>query len=178
MIIGFVLLAAILIGSALFVVTSSRPVHGIVALLLNFIALAVFYVHLNAEFLAVTQILVYSGAILVLFVFVIALLSSGVDRLHLTVDRLARLPIPSIALLAALFGLFLWALMGHRFLEPSFHAMAVGGTPAGIADAFGSVGSFGTALFTAHVLPFEVTALILVVAIVGVVALTNEESRR
>ncbi|MDE2570972.1 MAG: NADH-quinone oxidoreductase subunit J [bacterium] len=75
---GFVVLALVLIASAVAVVSAKNPVHSVVALLLNFAALAVFYLTLSGEFLAMIQIIVYSGAILILFVFVIALLSSGV----------------------------------------------------------------------------------------------------
>ena len=64
-----------MIASALFTVTAKKPVYSVVGLLANFIALAITYLTLHAEFLAVMQIVVYSGAILILFVFVIALLS-------------------------------------------------------------------------------------------------------
>ena len=76
--IAFWVLAAILIASAVWTIAAKKPVYSVVALLLNFATLAVLYVTLSAEFLAVIQIIVYSGAILVLFVFVIALLGSGV----------------------------------------------------------------------------------------------------
>ena len=75
--IAFVILSLVMIGSAIFTVTAKKPVYSVVGLLLNFIALAITYLTLHAEFLAVMQIVVYSGAILILFVFVIALLSSG-----------------------------------------------------------------------------------------------------
>ncbi|MBC5816756.1 MAG: NADH-quinone oxidoreductase subunit J, partial [Candidatus Eremiobacteraeota bacterium] len=73
----FWILGILLIASAVFVVTQKKPVYSVVGLLLHFAVLAIFYMTLNAEFLAVIQIVVYSGAILILFVFVIALLSSG-----------------------------------------------------------------------------------------------------
>ena len=75
--IAFWALAVVLIASAVWTVSASTPVYSVVALLLNFATLAVLYLTLSAEFLAVIQIIVYSGAILILFVFVIALLSSG-----------------------------------------------------------------------------------------------------
>lgn len=168
--IGFVLLALAMIASALFTVTAKKPVYSVVGLLANFIALAITYLTLHAEFLAVMQIVVYSGAILILFVFVIALLSSGTKPFEAGPNRMPRALLP-----AALFGLVGLAAV----------AAAVGGTifvPAtipgatGEAGVFGSVADFGTALFTRNLLPFEVTAFVLMVAIVGVVLLAADES--
>ena len=88
--IGFVILALVMIGSALFTVTAKKPVYSVVGLLLNFIALAITYLTLHAEFLAVMQIVVYSGAILILFVFVIALLSSGTKPFEPGPNRMPR----------------------------------------------------------------------------------------
>ena len=87
--IAFWVLAAILIASAVWTIVAKKPVYSVVALLLNFATLAVLYVTLSAEFLAVIQIIVYSGAILVLFVFVIALLGSGVAPFPTGPNRLA-----------------------------------------------------------------------------------------
>ena len=168
--IGFVLLALAMIASALFTVTAKKPVYSVVGLLANFIALAITYLTLHAEFLAVMQIVVYSGAILILFVFVIALLSSGTKPFEAGPNRMPRALLP-----AALFGLVGLAAV----------AAAVGGTifvPAtipgatGEAGVFGSVADFGTALFTRNLLPFEVTAFVLMVAIVGVVLLAADEA--
>ncbi len=93
--IGFWILAAVLIASAVWTIAGQKPVYSVVALLLNFATLAIFYVTLSAEFLAVIQIIVYSGAILVLFVFVIALLSSGVAPFAMGPNRLPRIAVPA-----------------------------------------------------------------------------------
>ena len=85
----------VLVASAVWTISASKPVYSVVALLLNFAALAVLYVTLSAEFLAVIQIIVYSGAILVLFVFVIALLSSGVSPFAMGPNRLPRIWLPA-----------------------------------------------------------------------------------
>ena len=82
--IAFWILAVVLVASAVFTVTAKKPVYSVVGLLVNFIALAATYLTLQAEFLAVIQIVVYSGAILILFVFVIALLSSGTRPFEVT----------------------------------------------------------------------------------------------
>ncbi len=93
--IAFWLLAAILIASAVWTIAAKKPVYSVVALLLNFATLAVLYVTLSAEFLAVIQIIVYSGAILVLFVFVIALLGSGVAPFATGPNRLPKIWLPA-----------------------------------------------------------------------------------
>ena len=167
--IGFVALAVVLVASALFTITAVKPVHSVVGLLVNFIALAITYLTLHAEFLAVMQIVVYSGAILILFVFVIALLSSGVKPFDTGPDRAPMVRLPAIVLaVVALAGVVVAAL--RMPLTPQ----AVTGA-TGDANVFGSVADFGAALFTRQLLPFEVTAFILMVAIVGVVLLAGDE---
>ena len=94
--IGFVILSLVMIASALFTVTAKKPVYSVVGLLVNFIALAITYLMLHAEFLAVMQIVVYSGAILILFVFVIALLSSGTKPFEAGPNRMPRALIPAL----------------------------------------------------------------------------------
>ena len=168
---AFWVLAVIIIASAVWTISASKPVYSVVALLLNFGALAVLYVTLSAEFLGVIQIIVYSGAILILFVFVIALLSSGVAPFATGPDRLPRIWLPGgIFVLASL--IFLVYTVSSAPLNPSRPSGTVG-----TANVFGSVGDFGKALFTVHLLPFEVVALILMVAVIGVITLGGELMR-
>lgn len=169
--IEFWLLALAMIASAVFTVTARRPVHSVVGLLANFIALAVMYLSLQAEFLAVIQIVVYSGAILILFVFVIALLSSGVRPFEIGPDKMAKATLPvaiAIAVLA-LAGIATTAMRSPVAVRPTAGL-------AGEATAFGSVVDFGNALFTKNLLPFEVTAFILMVAVIGVVLIAGDDS--
>ena len=176
--IGFWLLAAIVIASSVWTVTAKKPVYSVVGLLLNFAALAALYLTLNAEFLAVMQIIVYSGAILVLFVFVIALLSSGVAPFSAGPNRLPRAAGPALLLVVIAFALLGYAESRALAAVPAGAATAAGSNlgPVGSADVFGSVGDFGTALFTVHLLPFEITALILMVAVIGVVLLAGDQT--
>ncbi len=167
--IGFLVLALALVGSAVFVVTAQKPVYSVVGLLVNFIALAITYLALHAEFLAVMQIVVYSGAILILFVFVIALLSSGVKPFAMGPDKVPRILAP--ALLFAAIGAVV--VMVAAFQTAFAPGTIYGAT--GDANVFGSVSDFGNALFRHNLLPFEVTAFILMVAIVGVVLLAGDE---
>ena len=172
--IAFWVLAVMLIASAIWTVSAKKPVYSVVALLLNFAALAVTYIILSAEFLAVMQIIVYSGAILVLFVFVIALLSSGVAPFSTGPNRMPKAVVPAALVVLAGFGFFVYAVAGVTRVAPP----AAGGNlgPVGNADVFGSVGDFGKALFTVHLLPFEITALILMVAVIGVVLLAGDQT--
>jgi NADH-quinone oxidoreductase subunit J len=169
--IEFWALAAILVVSAVWTIAARKPVYSVVALLLNFAALAVLYVTLSAEFLAAIQIIVYSGAILVLFVFVIALLSSGVSPFATGPNRLPGIWLPAGIVVAVAFGFVVYALSQAVTVTPRPTG------PVGAAGVFGSVADFGTALFTVQLLPFEVTALILMVAVIGVITLGGEQMR-
>ena len=167
--IAFVVLALVMIASALFTVTARKPVHSVVGLLVNFVALAITYLTLQAEFLAAIQIVVYSGAILILFVFVIALLSSGTRPFDIGPDRMPRIVWPAL-----LFGLIGLAAIVVAALRSTFVPQPVAGA-AGDAGVFGSVADFGLTLFTTQLLPFEVTAFVLMVAVIGVVLLAGDE---
>jgi NADH-quinone oxidoreductase subunit J len=169
-VIAFVILSLVMIGSAVFVVTAKKPVYSVVGLLLNFVALAITYLMLHAEFLAVMQIVVYSGAILILFVFVIALLSSGTKPFEVGPNRMPHVLIP-----ATVFALIGFAAIVVTVAHSAFAPVTIAGS-TGEADVFGSVGNFGTALFTHNLLPFEVTAFVLMVAIIGVVLLAGDDA--
>jgi NADH-quinone oxidoreductase subunit J len=169
----FWLLAVLLVASAVFVITAPRAVYSVIGLLVNFLCLAVMYLTLNAEFLFVIQIIVYSGAILMLFLFVIALLSSGVRPFTLGPNRLPKVVMPvSIFGAVGLAGLFYVILKQ----APPAHVATAGSTvgPAGAAGVFGSVADFGRALFTTYMLPFEATAFVLMIAVIGVIALAGD----
>jgi len=170
----FWVLAVLLVVSAVFTVTQKSPVHSVVGLLANFVILATLYLTLNAEFIFVIQIVVYSGAILILFVFVIALLSSGVGPFPEGPNRLPRIVIPTAIVLLAAFGFLIYGLTrGSTGPLPAHTATSLSGE-AGQANVFGSVADFGSALFSTHLLPFEITAFILMVAVIGVVMLAGD----
>jgi NADH-quinone oxidoreductase subunit J len=172
--IAFWVLAVIMLFSAIWCVTAKKPVYSVVALLLHFAALAATYLTLNAEFLAVIQLIVYSGAILILFLFVIALLSSGVAPFNTGPNRLPRIAYPAVALVLIGLGFLTWALARTSIITPPAAAGASPLGPAGTANVFGSVADFGRALFTTYLLPFEVTALVLMVAVIGVIMIAGE----
>ena len=175
--IAFWLLALALIATGVFTITARKPVYSVVGLLGNFVALAIMYLTLQAEFLAVIQIVVYSGAILILFLFVIALLSSGVKPFDVGPDRLPKILVPAAIIGAiALVTIVYSVVRAPSVAQPSIAAGSVGALgETGQADVFGSVANFGIALFTANLLPFEVTALLLMVAVIGVVLLAGDD---
>jgi len=172
----FYALAIVLIASSVFTVTQKSPVYSVVGLLTNFLTLAALYFTLNAEFLGVIQVVVYSGAILMLFVFVIALLSSGIGPFSEGPNRLPRIAVPAAIVTLLAFGFVVFGVLHAPLAAPPVHASVSGSTlgAVGTADVFGSVGDFGKALFTAQLLPFEVTAFILMVAVIGVVLLAGD----
>ena len=167
--IAFVLLSLIMIATAIFTVTAKKPVYSVVGLLVNFVALAITYITLHAEFLAVIQIVVYSGAILILFVFVIALLSSGTKPFEAGPNRMPRALVPAL-----IFGVVGFAAIVIAISRTAFAPAPIAGA-TGDANVFGSTGDFGVALFTRNLLPFEVTAFVLMVAIIGVVLLAGDD---
>lgn len=170
----FYALAFVLVASAIVTIVQKSPVYSVVSLLVNFIALAAMYFSLDAEFVGVIQIVVYSGAILVLFVFVIALLSSGIGPFSEGPDRLPKILAPALVAVFAAFGFLTWGLARAPLGTLPAHATTSTAGDVGQAGVFGSVGDFGIALFTTHLLPFEVTAFVLAVAVVGVVLLGGE----
>jgi NADH-quinone oxidoreductase subunit J len=163
----FWICAVIIALSALGVVASRHPVHSVVALIVNFAALAVLFLTLSAEFLAMIQIIIYAGAILVLFLFVIALLTVGSDPIERTATKLPdQAGQSAIAALVAL-GFLAWGVRADW--------SAQGAKPP--AD-LGTVGSFGVQLLTTHVFAFEATAFVLLVAVVGVVMMAGRKEVR
>jgi NADH-quinone oxidoreductase subunit J len=166
-------LSLVIVISAVWTIASRKPVYSVVALLINFAALAVLYITLSAEFLAVMQIIVYSGAILVLFVFVIALLSSGVAPFSAGPNRMRQAAVPAAVVVLISLGFVVYATAGAPGIAPTPKAGSNLG-PVGTAGVFGSVADFGQALFTVYLLPFEITALVLMVSIVGVVLLAGD----
>ncbi len=159
----FFVLAAAAIAGALGVVLSKKPVYSALALLLNFVVLAALFITLHAQFLAVVQIIVYAGAIVVLFLFVIMLIGGDLPGVALqTRWRVAAAGVAVVAGVLALAGLVY---------------VVVAGSPAAVSGAVpgnGSVQAIGEALFTTYLLPFELASVLLLVAMIGAVALARK----
>lgn len=187
----FVIVGAISLGSALAVVLMRNAVHAALMLVLNFFTIAVFYAVLEAQFLATVQIIVYAGAIMVLFLFVIMLL--GVDRED---DPKAGERLPAQRSSAVVLGAVLFAALAIGVGGPYLSAgsacpspTAADGTPtvdegarpcAGLAQANenGNTEGVGALLFGDYVWPFEVTSVLLVIAAVGAMVLGRKSEDR
>ena len=166
----FVLASAMVIGGAIGVVVRSHPVHAALSLVLTLFGVAVQFVAQEAHFLAAVQVIVYAGAIVVLFLFVIMLL--GVDREEAVEVEELKGQRP----LAVGVGVLLLLLV---ILLARANEWATG-TPAarGLASGPGeNVEKLGRSIFTDFLLPFEVTAVLLVIAVVGAVVLARRPPR-
>jgi NADH-quinone oxidoreductase subunit J len=161
----FYLVAAGAVASAVFMITSNNPVKSVLFLIVNFFCLAVTYLILHAQFIAIIQILVYAGAIMVLFLFVLMLLNVGNEERHPESMNLRR----TAAVCLACMVLFL-ILVGIGFPDG---AGGPGGLPAS-ALSNGTVETIGAALFSTYLLPFEITSLLLLGAMVGVIVLAKK----
>jgi NADH-quinone oxidoreductase subunit J len=160
---AFVVVGLAAVAAAVGVITARNAVHSVLWLIAHLCSLAVLYLTLNATFLGLVQILLYAGAVMVLFLFVVGLLSVRGDAEQLPraqpgglVGTAVAAGIVAAALL--LLGAAGGALTGARALPPT---------------GWGGVASFGAALFGPYLFPFEATALALLIAIVAVVALTQ-----
>ena len=158
---AFIVLASMAVVSALVVITHRRPVVCAIALAFNLVTIAGFYFLLNAQFIALLQILVYAGAIMVLILFVIMLLDLKQEKHLLSSGFFQRWVSPLLA------GLLLTAILIPAVRVSTGDAMAPSET------GFGTVSSVGTELFGRFFYPFEVISLLLVVAMVGAVILAK-----
>ncbi|MBL8045568.1 MAG: NADH-quinone oxidoreductase subunit J [Anaerolineales bacterium] len=166
----FLLLAATAILSAVMMLLSKNAVHSALWLVLNFAVVAFFFLWLGAPFIAMVQVTVYAGAIMVLFLFVIMLL--GAELVQDERNVLRRQPWWAMLLAAVFLGV-----VGMFFLSNG-----VGPLPPAFADeaaarAFGSPTEIGLTLFTQYSLPFEVTSFLLLVGMIGAVVLTRDEKK-
>ncbi|MBI1822760.1 MAG: NADH-quinone oxidoreductase subunit J [Nitrospirae bacterium] len=158
----FAYFAAVILITGILVVTLSNPVHAVLSLLVMFFHVAGIYVLLNAEFIAIVQILVYAGAILVLYLFVVMLLNlSGKEKSH---NR------------QFLFGSFVGVTMFIElmiFLSRSPLSGTAGSDTVDKIRSTGNTQAIGESLFTTYLWPFEIASLILLVAMIGAIVLSK-----
>ena len=159
----FYFFAAILVFAALRVITSRNPVHAALNLVLAFFTAAGLWMMLEAEFLAITLVLVYVGAVMVLFLFVVMMLDINLDKLREGFwDYL-----PMAAVVAVLLVIEMAMILGARHFGLSAIA-----NPAPHAADYSNTKEIGRLLYTDYVYAFELAAVILLVAIVAAIALT------
>ena len=161
----FLIVAAIAVVAAFGVVFNRNVVHSALSLLVNFCSLAVLYFMLNAQFLAVAQILVYAGAIVVLFLFVVMLLGAELG------EKISSWLTVQNAFLAAL-GIILLTIVGTAVFENYING-ARGDFTVEAVQEYGQVQMIGSVLFTDYVLAFQLVAVLLSVGIIGVVWLAQ-----
>lgn len=156
----FIVIGAVSLAAAVGVVTSRIPVHSALFLLVNFITLAIMYVTLDAQFLAAAQIIVYAGGIVILILFVIMLIGS--ERIETRAGY--RMWTPYVGILL---GVVLISSMIYVFAEtgtgPDVSAGLQGGDPEHL----------GVALYTQYILPLEMVAVLLLVALLGALLLAR-----
>jgi NADH-quinone oxidoreductase subunit J len=158
----FVIIAAVAVAAALGLVLKRNPIHGALFLVVNLGSVAVLYLTLGAEFLAAAQVIVYAGAIMVLFVFAIMVLIPGKEETGPDPRRPWRLlALPAGALLFAQ----LIVIVG---------AVRRSATPA--TTVTGSVDAIGRLMFTDYLFPFELTSVLLLAAMVGVLLLARRRA--
>lgn len=159
----FILFAMLCVGGALNLLLQRHPINSALSLIVVMTSLAVLYLLLGAEFLAAAQVIVYSGAIMVLFVFVIMLLNAGEEERTSGSKAAYAAGIPGVA---ALLGILGYVFLSH---PKQFGNAYLGGFLVTTSD-------LSTVLFRDLLLPFEVTSVLILVAILGAVVLARKES--
>ncbi|MCX8010458.1 MAG: NADH-quinone oxidoreductase subunit J [Ignavibacteria bacterium] len=165
-VIFFIFFSLLAIFSAVMMITRINPIISALFLILNFFSFAGFYLILNAQYIAALQIIVYAGAIMVLFVFVILLLNLG-DEESLT-EKINLRKISALAFGVVIFIQLAYVILfpGRSFLPTSQSADSV---------YAGKIENIGTALFTTYLIPFEITSMLLLSAIIGAIILAKRK---
>ena len=159
----FLVFALIAVVCAINVVVQSHPISSAISLVGVMGSLAILYLLLGAEFIAAAQVIVYAGAIMVLFVFVIMLLNAGAESKK---GRSFMVQLLGVPLLISFLGLLAWYV---QRMYPQRVGVRFGGFTHGSAQ------DVGRALFTKYLLPFEITSVLILIAILGAVVLARKE---
>jgi NADH-quinone oxidoreductase subunit J len=167
--IAFYTLAALILGFAILVVSTKDTVHSVLFLVLDFLFVAALYVLLGAEFLAVIQVLVYAGGIVVLYLFVVMLVNlKRPPEAHQDPHRHTRLGLAlAVAVLVELV-----VIGGWTYSAP---APATAGAAAAAMPVTGNTEQVGWLLYTSYLIPFEIASMLLLVAMIGAIVLAKRE---
>ncbi len=159
----FYIFGAMLVASALGVITARNPVHCALFLVMAFLNSAEIWLLLGAEFLALTLVVVYVGAVMVLWLFVVMMLDVDVEKLRQGFTRYAPLGALVALVVVAQIGIVVWV-----------RKLGLTGAPASVArpEGYSNTAELGHLLYTEYLYPFEVAAVILLVAIVAAITLT------
>ena len=156
----FIIFAGLAVAGAINLLAQSHPINSALSLIVVMAALSVLYLLLGAEFVAAVQVIIYAGAIMVLFVFVIMLLNAGVEEKTGRSRVATMFGIPAVAVLA---GILMWLLVRQSSMNVR------------LGQFLGSTKDIGHLLFRDYLLPFEVTSVLILIAIMGAVVLARRE---
>ncbi len=166
----FYILAVVTTAGAVAVVALPNPLYSVLALILTFLGLAGLYLSLHAEFVAAVQVIVYAGAIMMLFLFVVMLIN--LDR-----EEKRELLLPFQKLLGAVAGIALFGVLMKVFFFTSLTTGKKGAFPLARVSEVGNTQVVGNLLLTDYILPFQAMGVLLFVGIVGAVVLARRRSR-
>jgi NADH-quinone oxidoreductase subunit J len=171
--VAFYTLAALILLFAVAVITVPNTVHSVMCLVADFLLIAVLFVMLQAEFLAVIQILVYAGGIVVLYLFVVMLVNQKrLPETHQDPNRRDRLGLVMSGVVLAEFV----AIALYTFATPKPPPAAVTGAAAGMpATVTTNVEQIGWTLYAEYLVPFEVASILLLVAMLGAIVLAKKQ---
>jgi NADH-quinone oxidoreductase subunit J len=161
----FMVCAALAVAGAVTLIWAKEPIHSALALVLVMVALAVLYLLLGAPFIAAVQIIVYAGAIMVLFVFVIMLLNAGVEER----TNFSKLAIPGVVL-----AFVLLLEIAHWMFHSAIGRALANGANAPTTEA--STYALSEMLFRQYLFPFEATSILILIAVLGAWVLARRES--
>jgi NADH:ubiquinone oxidoreductase subunit 6 (subunit J) len=153
------------IGGAIGVVSARNPFYSVLALIVHLFSLAVLFLLLTSAFVAAAQVVVYAGAVMVLYVFVVAYVGEGGES--------AWEPIPGQRFLAPLLGVALFVELSIAVMSSALKALETHGPHVGAG--FGNPAAIGNLLLEKFLLPFEVTSILLLLAAVGAIVLANKK---
>jgi len=165
----FYVFAALAVGSALFVISAKNPVHNVLSLVLTFFATAGVWMLLHAEFLALILVLVYVGAVMTLFLFVVMMLN--IDREDKRAGFVRYLPFGVLVILL-LMGLSL------ATIAPKYFGLLQMPLPAAMPAGFSNTAQLGMILFTEYAYPFEIAGVLLLAAIIAAITLAYRKPTR
>ena len=163
----FIIFGLLAVAGALNLLFQRHPINSALSLVVVMMSLAVLYWSLGAEFLAAAQVIVYAGAIMVLFVFVVMLLNAGEEDRSTHGSKVAY--IAGIPGAAAIFGLLAFVFFRSRGALGTTHL------DAALTNATNNIRDVSHMLFTSLLLPFEVTSILILIAILGAVVLARKE---
>ena len=155
----FYAFAAVLLASGLLVITARNPVHGVLFLVLAFFTAAAIWLLLRAEFLAITLVVVYVGAVMVLFLFVVMMLDINLERVREGFWR----NLPLALVVGGIMVIEMIAVLAERYY---------GAVPRELPPGYSNTKALGRVLYTQYAYAFEIAAVLLLVAIIAAIALT------